>query len=174
MLRISSQAGVFKGRPSYLLTGVAAGLLAGAVTGRTDRFLDRFVTPRQKRRDRRVRKGSAHEMAGPFFARKLSGKKLSRQEEKRARTLFNVAYGVGWGLIHAALRKRFPGLSRLGGLPFAIPFFFACDGMIAPKLGISPGLRRIPWQPSAKEMINHIAWTAACEVVHKGVARKVR
>ncbi len=158
--------------PRYLLTGIAAGVIAGAVTGQTDRFLSRFVSPRQKRRDRRVRKGSAHEMAGPWFARKLSGKKrLSKQEEKRARTLFSVAYGVGWGLIHAGMRRRFPQLSSWGGIPFAIPFFFACDAMIAPRLGISPALRQIPWQPSVKEMGNHIAWTAASEIIQRGVAR---
>ncbi len=160
--------------PHFLLTGIAAGLVAGAVTGRADKFLDRFVSPRQKRADRRLRKGSAHELAGPYFARKLTGKKLSRKEEKRAKILFGLAYGVGWGLIHAALRRKFPQLSRLAGVPFAIPFFFACDGMIAPQLGISPGLRRIPWQPSVKEMGNHIAWTAASEMVHRGMARALR
>lgn len=150
-----------------LLVGVAAGLIAGAVTGKTDRFLDRFVSDKQKRRDRRVREASAHEMAGPYFAARILGKRLSKKEKKRARLVFSVAYGLGWGLIHSSLRKKFPQLRRWGGLPFAVPFFFACDGLIAPLLGISPNLRRIPWQPSAKEMGNHVAWTAAAELVHR-------
>ncbi len=160
--------------PHPLLTGAAAGLVAGAVSGQTDRLLDRLVTPRQKRRDRRRREGSAHQVAGPYFARKISGRKLSKEGKKRAQTTFNLAYGIGWGLAYAGLRKKFPRLSRWGGLPFAIPFFFACDGVLAPLFGVSPTLRRIPWQPSAKEMGNHIAWTAAAEMVHRAAAKAAR
>ncbi|BCG48554.1 hypothetical protein GEOBRER4_n3450 [Citrifermentans bremense] len=154
-----------------IVTGVAAGLVAGAVAGGSERVLDRLVSKKQKRRDRRVREGSAHEVAGPHFVSKLLGRRLDAQEKKRANRAFGVAYGVGWGLIHSGLRKRFPVLRRWGGLPFAIPFFFACDGIIAPALGLSPGLNRVPWQPNAKEMGNHIAWGAAAELVHRLAAR---
>lgn len=160
--------------PHPLLTGVIAGLIAGVVAGQSERLLDRFVSKKQKRRDRRVRSGSAHEVAGPHFARKIFGRKLSREEEIKAKLVFSAAYGIGWGLIYAGLRKKFPQVARLAGLPFAIPFFFACDGTIAPLLGVSPNLRRIPWQPSVKEMGNHIAWTAAAEMVHRGVAKALK
>lgn len=156
-----------------ILVAVAAGLVAGAVSGATDRFFDRFVSEQQKRRERRVREGSAHQVAGPHIASKLMGRRLDEPEKRRARKLFGVAYGLGWGLIHGSLRKRFPALSRFGGLPFAIPFFFACDGFIAPLIGATPSLRRVPWQPSVKEMGNHIAWTATAELIHRlaGTAR---
>ena len=155
-----------------LLVAAAAGLIAGAVAGRGNKLLDHLVSDRQKRRERRVREGSAHEMAGPYFAAKLFDKRLSTVEKKRARLAFGVLYAFGWGLIHSGMRKRFPQLSRWAVLPFAIPFFFACDGLIAPLLGISPGLRRIPWQPSAKEICNHITWTAAAEFVHRLAERR--
>jgi len=154
-----------------ILVGLAAGLIAGAVTGQTDRLLDRFVSEKQKKRDRRVREASAHEMAGPYFAARLLQKRLTKKEKKGARTAFSVAYGLGWGLIHSGLRRKFPGLCRFAGLPFAVPFFFACDGLIAPLLGVTPSLRRIPWQPSAKELGNHVAWTAAAEFIHRIAAR---
>lgn len=155
-----------------ILVGVAAGLIAGAVSGKTDKLLDRFVSDRQKRRDRRVREAPAHQMAGPYFASKILGKRLNERQKKHARLAFSVAYGLGWGLIHGSLRRRFPALTRWAGLPFAVPFFFACDGLIAPLLGVSPTLRRIPWQPSVKEMGNHIAWTAAAEVIHRLASRR--
>lgn len=160
--------------PRYLLTGAASGLVAGAVTGRADRFMDRFVSAEHKKRDRRVRAAPAHQMAGPFFGRKIKGRRLNRREKKKAQALFSIAYGIGWGLIYAALRRKFPRLSRWGGLPFAVPFFFACDGTIAPLLGVSPTLRRIPWQPSVKELGNHIAWTAASEMVQRAASRSRR
>ena len=154
-----------------LMTAAAAGLIATAVTGVADRLLDHLVSERQKKLDRLVREGTAHELAGPHFAEKISGKVLSQKGKKRARTTFSLAYSLMWGLVYATARKKFPQLSRFTGLPFAIPFFFACDGLLAPLLGISPNLRRVPWQPSAKEMANHVAWTAAAEIVHRAAHR---
>lgn len=156
-----------------VLVALAAGLIAGAAASASDRILDRLVSERQKRRDRRVREAPAHQVAGPRFAARIAGRKLSRTEKERARTAFGVLYGLGWGAIHGGLRRKFPVLTRWVGLPFALPFFFACDGVIAPLLGMSPGLNRIPWQPSVKEMGNHIAWTATAELVHR-VAGKGR
>ncbi|WP_239027840.1 DUF1440 domain-containing protein [Geomonas subterranea] len=71
-----------------------------------------------------------------------------------------------WELSGPAVKIK-QALTRWGGLPFALPFFCACDGFIAPLFGVSPGLRRIPWQPSAKELGNHAVWTAAAELVHR-------
>ena len=155
-----------------LIIGAAAGLIAGAVAGQVDRLLDRLVSEKQKRRDRQVREAPAHQVAGPYIAAKLSGKELTEQGKKRARITFSLAYGIGWGLIYAGFRKKFPQLSRWVGIPFSIPFFFACDGLLAPLFGVSPNLRRIPWQPSVKEMGNHIAWTAAAELVNRAAAQK--
>jgi putative membrane protein len=154
-----------------LMTGVVAGLVAGGVAGQSDQLLDRFVSKEQKKRDRKVRKASPHEIAGPYFARKVTGKRLSKKQEQRAKQAFGLAYGIMWGLIYAAARKKAPRLARWGGIPFAIPFFFACDGMMAPLLGASPSLRKIPWQPSVKELGNHLAWTAAAEMMHRLAAR---
>jgi hypothetical protein len=155
-----------------MLTSAAAGLLAGGVAGQTSRLLNRFISPGQKKRDRQVRQGTAHELAGPFFARKLAGRELTEQEKERGRMVFSIAYGILWGLIYASARKKIPRLTRMGGIPFGVPFFIACDGAIAPLLGLSPPLRKIPWQPSARELGNHIAWTAAAELVHRLVERK--
>ncbi|TSK03844.1 MAG: DUF1440 domain-containing protein [Geobacter sp.] len=155
-----------------VIIAMAAGLIAGAAASASDRLLDRLVSERQKRRDRLVREAPAHQAAGPHFAAKIAGRKLNRKEKERARAAFGVLYGLGWGAIHGGLRRRFPVLSRWGGLPFALPFFFACDGVIAPALGVSPGLNRVPWQPSVKEMGNHIAWTLVAELVHRVVGKE--
>jgi len=172
MATVSSTKLLRTGHP--LIAGAAAGLVAGLVAGLTNRLLDRLISAEQKRRDRQVREAPAHELAGPYFAGKMLRRKLTEQGKKRAQVAFSAAYGLGWGMIYAAARKKFPQLSRWGGIPFAIPFFFACDGIIAPSIGISPSLRRIPWQPSAKELGNHIAWTAAAEMVQRAVAKAAR
>jgi hypothetical protein len=160
-------------QPSHaLFTAAAAGLLAGGVAGQTNRLFSRFISPEQKKLERQVRQGTPHELAGPYFARKIAGRELTVQEKERSRLVFSIAYGILWGLIYAGARKKIPKLARLGGIPFGVPFFLTCDGAIAPLLGISPPLRKIPWQPSAKELGNHIAWTAAAELVHRLVEKR--
>jgi len=153
------------------LTGAASGLVASAVVGGVDRLLDRYISPQQRLRERLVRPAPPHHRAGPVFAEKLLGHGLSARGERSARTAFNAVYGIGWGLIYTAVRRNFPALARFGGLPFGVLFFLACDGVIAPRLKLTPGLRKIPWQPNAKELANHVAWTAAAEATQRGAAR---
>lgn len=157
--------------PVDLLVGAASGILASAVTGRTDRLLEHLVSDEQKRRERQVRTGSGHEVAAASFARKVAGPRASARSLRRGEALFGALYGVGWGLVYAALRRRAPQVGRAAGLPFAVPFFLACDGAIAPRLGLSPPLRAIPWQLDAKELANHVAWTATAELVTRAALR---
>lgn len=148
-----------------LLRGALAGVLASAAVAPVDAVLGQLVSNAQKRRERRVRKGSPHSLAGPRAGARLAGRKLSRKEERLARALFTTSYGIGWGMVYALVRRRFPAVSRGLGLPFAIPFFVACDGVIAPMLGLTPSLHRVPWQIDAKELANHGAWTAGAELL---------
>ncbi|MEW6269571.1 MAG: DUF1440 domain-containing protein [Thermodesulfobacteriota bacterium] len=150
-----------------LLVGAAAGLAASAATAVVDRLLDPLVSREQKVREKLVRAGSPHAIAGPRFARALLGRRLSAAEERRARAAFGVAYGLLWGAIYAAVRRAVPQASRAAGLPFGVPFYLACDGAIAPLLGLTPGIHRVPWQLDAKELANHVAWTATAEAVHR-------
>ena len=153
------------------LAAAATGLIATAVTGVADRLLDRLVSKEQKRRDRMVRKGTAHEMAGPLFAERITKHELSEKGKKRARMGFSLTYSLVWGTVYTLLRRRYPTIGKFGGFPFAVPFFVACDGVLAPLLKVNPRLTKVPWQPTAKEAANHLAWTAAAEMVQRAAAR---
>jgi uncharacterized membrane protein YagU involved in acid resistance len=150
-----------------LIYGIGTGLIANFVAGRSDKLLSRFVSPRQKEKEHQIREGSPHEVAGKIIGRKIAGRELTSKEGRLAQLLFSAAYGAGWGMIYSWLRHRYRPASRFLGVPFAVPFFFACDGLIAPKLRFTPPLRKLPWQPSAKEMMNHVTWTASAEVMHR-------
>lgn len=149
---------------SWLLSGALSGLLAMGVVGITDAVLTRLLSEEHKRRERRIREGSPHDVAGPRFAGRLLGREPSGTGRIAAKAAFTVLYGALWGGVYAAVRRLVPATRNLAGLPFAVPFFVACDGGIAPALGLTPGLRRIPWQFNAKELANHVAWTAAAEM----------
>jgi putative membrane protein len=157
--------------PRALLCGVAAGIVGNAAVAIVDRTLDPLISPAQRRRERRVRAAPPHRIAGPVAVEKVTGRRLDATGRRHARLGFTLAYGIAWGLAYAALRRRLPQTARFAGLPFGIPFFVACDGLIAPLLGLTPPPGRLPWQVNAKELANHVAWTAAAELVHRGVAR---
>lgn len=154
-----------------VLLGVGAGLLASAATGLVDRLLDAAIGEGHRRRERQLRAGSPHAVAGPRAARRLLGRALSSAGERRARAVFAVAYGIGWGVLHALVRRTVPQASRFMGLPFGVPFYLVCDGAIAPLLGLTPSIDKLPWPFNAKEMANHVAWTATAEVVHRCARR---
>lgn len=156
-----------------LLTAAASGLAATAVTGVVDRLLDRLVSEEQKKRDRMVRKGTAHEMAGPLFAERIAHKELTEKGKKRARAAFSLTYSLVWGTVYTLLRRRYPVLGRFAGLPFAVPFFVTCDALLAPLLKVTPPLTKVPWQPSVKEVANHVSWTAAAEMVQRAARSRL-
>lgn len=133
-------------------------MLATLCVGVVDRALSRAISPAQRARERAVREGSGHEVAGKRLARALGC------SQRAGRLAFSAAYSVGWGALYAAARRRFPALRRPAGLRFAVPFFLACDGVIAPALGLTPSPRKVPWQPNAKELLDHAAWTATAEL----------
>ena len=157
-----------------LATGVAAGLAGQAAAGLMDKALVSLISDEQKRRERRAREGSPHEVGGKRIAARVLGRRLSRAEQEEAQAAFSVAYGVLWGVVYALVRRRLPRSTALFGLPFALAFFLACDGLLAPLFRMTPGLRKIPWAFNAKEMMNHVAWTVAAEAVHRGAERYPR
>lgn len=152
-----------------ILTGAGAGLFASVVTAPIDKSMKYFVSERQKRKEKTVREGSPHEIAGVKFGERILHRNLNRREAQSAQLLFMVAYGVGWGLIYYGFRKAFPKISRFRGLPYALPFFLACDGIFAPRAQLSPRLKKIPWQFNVKEFANHAVWTAAAEIALRKV-----
>lgn len=153
--------------------GAAAGVIATIASGLGDALLKLLVTEEQRRRERRVRPGSPHDIAGPRLARRLTGHELTGGKRLLARIAFSGAYGVVWGMLHALLRRQVP-RAREGAFAAlgAGAFFLACDGMIAPALKLSPRLPKVPWQFNAKELTNHVTWVAASELLQRADERR--
>jgi putative membrane protein len=150
-----------------VVIAVASGLAASAATGLVDRALDPLVSTEQKLREKLVRSGSPHEVVGPMVMGKILGYRPSASQRSAAQFAFGITYGVFWGLVYAVVRRSFPAASRAAGLPFAVPFYFACDGIIAPLVGLGPTITRVPWQLNVKELANHFGWTATAELAHR-------
>lgn len=156
-----------------LLIGMGAGLVGMLAVAPVNSLLSRFVSEQQSRRERAVREASPHDLAARKIAERFGGDDPSEQTKQLSRAGFGIAYGLAWGVIYAMLRRSAPPVSRFGGLPFGAAFFVLCDGVLAPLFRMSPPVNRLPWQPNAKEMLNHVAWTAAAEFAHR-VADRVQ
>ncbi len=104
---------------------------------------------------------------GPISLSGWQGGSSGEKGKKRAKAAFSLTYSLVWGTVYTLLRRRYPAVGKFAGVPFAIPFFFACDGLLAPLLKVSPRLTKVPWQPTAKEAANHMAWAAAAEMVQR-------
>jgi rhodanese-related sulfurtransferase len=125
-----------------VLTGLAAGLVAQLVAAELDRVLSRAISP---------------------------GK--TRSEERTAQLAFTVGHALLWGAVYALARRQLPKAGSLHGLPFAGAFLLACDALLAPLLRKAPGLDKIPAPFNAKELADHVAWTASAEAVHRAAER---
>ena len=140
-----------------VLTGLGAGLVAQLAVSQVDRVLRSRISSRQKLREKLVREGSPHEVASARYG-----------------LAFTLGYGLLWGAIYALARRRMPQAGALLGAPFGVGFFLACDGVLAPLFRMGPGLRKVPAPFNAKELANHVAWTATAEAVHRGLERMPR
>jgi rhodanese-related sulfurtransferase/uncharacterized membrane protein YagU involved in acid resistance len=154
-----------------LVTGMLAGVLANLAVAQVDKALGRFVSEEQKRREKRVREASPHKVGGTRIGERVTGRKFSEAEKRKAQMAFTVGYGMVFGLVYALVRRRVPRATSALGVPYGVAFFLACDGVLAPLFRMTPGLRAIPWQFNVKEMTNHIAWTGTAEVVHRASER---
>lgn len=154
-----------------LAAGLAAGILADLVVAQVDKALSKLVTDEQKRRERAVREGSPHKIAGTKIGERITGRKFSEPDKRRAQVAFTLAYDLVFGAVYAVIRRRVPLATPWLGLPYGVAFFFACDGALAPLFRMSPGLQKIPWQFNGKELADHVVWTWTAELVHRGAER---
>jgi putative membrane protein len=158
--------------PRALLAGVGIGLAATLASGIANAGLSLLVGDEPRRRERRVRRGSPHEVGGALVYERLRGRAPAPAAWLGATLAFSAVYSTMWGTIYTLLRRVVPSVGAGAALPLsAAAFFVACDGGIAPSLRLTPGLRALPWQVNAKELANHMVWNATAEALHRADAR---
>ena len=76
-------------------------------------------------------------------------------------------YGVAWGALYGALRKKYPALSKFGGAPFGALFFLIGDELVNTAFKITPPPQKFPIDAHVRGLAGHLAFTAAAEGTSK-------
>ncbi|MGH7482435.1 MAG: DUF1440 domain-containing protein, partial [Longimicrobiales bacterium] len=67
--------------------------------------------------------------------------------------------------VYAAVRDRYPAVSRAGGTAFGAGFFVLVDETLPPLLGLTAGPRHFPWQTHIRGLSGHMVFGAVTEGV---------
>jgi hypothetical protein len=149
------------GRNGDLITDLVKGAVAGAVgTWAMDRVANYMYEHQDagaSLRDKAAQTGGEH--ATTVAARKAAGladRTLSREEAEKTGLGIHWAMGIGFGMAHAALRNRVPGIGAAHGLVHGAVLFLLVDEAAKPLLGLSGGPTEFPWQAHARGLAGHL------------------
>lgn len=82
-------------------------------------------------------------------------------------------YGIAWGGLYGAVRKKYPVLSKFGGAPFGVLFFLVGDELVNTVFKITPPPQTFPVDAHVRGLMGHLVFTAAaegtCKLLHKVV-----
>ena len=106
--------------------GALAGMLGTIAMGPVGNTLYKFESEEKKKREEALRKEMPFEtLAGRLI--ELGGGKPTKERKEKLGVVVHWGYGIGWGVLYAALRKRVPFLRTALGLPFGILFALVGD-----------------------------------------------
>lgn len=144
-----------------LVTDLVKGAVAGAVgtwaMNQVTNYMYEHESAEAFLQDKAGQTGS--EYATTVAARKaagVAGKELSHAEAQKAGLGIHWAIGIGFGMAHAALRDRMPGIGAGHGLVHGAILFLLVDETAKPLLGISGGPTDFPWQAHARGLAGHL------------------
>src|SRR5712692_2604426 len=118
--------------------GVLAGALATIAMEPVTEFLYADEDDQHKKREEELRK--QYSPLATLAARliELVGAEPTEERKQRLATVLHWAYGMGWGDLYAALRRRLPVLRKGLGLPGGMLSEKARRGMTASNPGLAP------------------------------------
>jgi hypothetical protein len=150
-----------------LAADLGRGALAGAVgwwaMDRVLRFCYDHQDPAARRAEDAARGGvPALEVAAERGAARADVS-LSPRQRQAGGVALQWTFGVGAGVLYAALRRRFPAVGAGRGLAYGAAFSLVVDEGATPLLGFAPGPRAFPWQTHARGLLGHLVFGAVAD-----------
>src|SRR6267143_3685203 len=117
--------------------GALAGVLATIAMEPVTEFLYEHEDDQHKKREEELRK--QYDPLATLAARliELVGAEPTEERKHRLATVLHWAYGMGWGILYARVRRRMPILRKGLGVPFGVLF-----ALIGDEVMTGPGTHR--------------------------------
>ncbi len=143
--------------------GVLAGALATIAMEPVTEFLYAHEDDQHKKREEELRK--QYSPLATLAARliELVGAEPTEERKQRLATVLHWAYGMGWGVLYAALRRRLPVLRKGLGLPFGVLFALIGDEVMTQVLGLTAPPKAWPIDAHVRGLVGHVTYAAAAE-----------
>jgi uncharacterized membrane protein YagU involved in acid resistance len=151
--------------------GAVGGVIGTLAMGQISNFLYKFESEKSKKQEEKLRSEPPYQVMAEKVITKTLGKELSDNQKKKAGKVFHWGYGLAWGALYGVTRTRSPFLSKLAGLPFAIGFFLIGDEAMNGVMKTTGPLKEFPWEAHARGFVNHVAFTATTDGVHRSLSK---
>jgi hypothetical protein len=148
-------------------TTVAYGALAGALATiamePVTEFLYEHEDDQHKKREEELRR--QYDPLATLAARliELVGAEPTEERKHRLATVLHWAYGMGWGILYARVRRRMPILRKGLGVPFGVLFALIGDEVMTQVLGLTAPPKAWPVDAHVRGVVGHVAYAAAAE-----------
>ena len=142
--------------------GAIGGVIGSYALEKVSEALYEREAPDKRQREEQLRKEP------PFMvlAERLihqAGLDVTPERKERLGKAIHWSYGMAWGALYGALRRRVPVLSRAGGLLFGVGFAIVGDELMSSVMGLTAPPKEFPVDAHVRGLLGHVAFTAATD-----------
>lgn len=148
--------------------GAVGGLIGSYAMEKVSSALYEREAPEKRQREEQLRKEPPFMVLAERLIRQ-SGLEVTRDRKQRLGKTIHWGYGMAWGALYGALRRRVPVLSRAGGLLFGIGFALVGDELMNAVMGLAAPPKEFPVDAHVRGLLGHVAFTAAADGTVRGL-----
>jgi uncharacterized membrane protein YagU involved in acid resistance len=149
-----------------VLIGGVAGVVGTMAMPLVTKFMYKFEAEEKKKLEEKLRPEPPFKTMTKKIAEGVNASPSKDTLQKLSMGM-HWGYGVAWGAAYGALRKKYPFLSKFGGLPFGVLFFLIGDELVNTAFKITPPPQKFPVDAHVRGLAGHLAFTAAAEGTSK-------
>jgi uncharacterized membrane protein YagU involved in acid resistance len=153
--------------------GALGGIAGTLIMGKLSTYLYKFESEERKKEEENLRSAPPYQVMAEKIVKKTTGKELANAQKMKVGKALHWGYGLAWGALYGVLRTRVPLVAKVGGLPFATAFFLTGDEAMNGIMKTTGPLKRFPWEAHARGFVNHVAFTATTDGIHRGLSKMI-
>jgi putative membrane protein len=155
--------GVWRGA----VVGLGAGLLAAGAMSLAHKGLTAIAGPAPEARPPAEGGDDATVKVADLLVRTLAERPLPEEAKPWAGTLVHYAFGGVVGALYGAVAEHAPRVAVGLGVPFGAAVWLGAHVITVPAAGLAPPPTRRPLRAEASELVLHLVYGAATEIVRR-------